>query len=315
MKYNIKTAKWLKAGFLMLTIASVFYACQPDAVNIGLGTLPKADFNATVNTDGFSVLLANKSSVASMPYWSVADLNLGFKDLKGDSLKVKFTFPGTHNIKMLVAGAGGLDSIAKTVTTTLPDPNACDPSTPLGFIASCTQKTWKLNPAPGAFKVAPTEGSGSWWTSGTQEVIDRPCAFNDTYTFTFNKAGDFAYDDKGDFFSDDYLNASNNTCLNSSQYNAAQKPWGSGNFNYVIIPGTGVKGLGQLKLIGLGAHIGIQKAVNGSETKTGATATSVTYDIWSMEHVTDASGTYDLLTLTLHYATGDGWWTFTLRSY
>jgi hypothetical protein len=36
-----------------------------------------------------------------------------------------------------------------------------------------------------------------------------------------------------------------------------------------------------------------------------------------MQHISDASGTYDLLTVTLHYGSWsatEGWWTFTLRS-
>ena len=319
MKYNIRKASWLKAGLFLLVIASMFYACKPDVVNPGLGKKPVADFVATVAADGHTVLLANKSSVASMPYWSAPDLNLGFSDLKGDSLKLNFIFPGTYSVKMLVAGAGGIDSITKTITTTSPDPNACATTTPLGFLASCTSKTWKMNPAAGSIQCGQFAGGGEWWSIGAADVALRPCFYNDTYTFTFNKAGTFVYDDKGDFYSDNYIgNSPSTTCQLSSQYTAAQAAWGSGNFKYAIISGTGVKGLGQIKLIGVGAHFGVPKSVNGNEMPSGPTATSVTYDIWSMTHVSDASGTYDLLTVTIHYGNWsptDGWWTFTLRSY
>ena len=320
MRYNIKAASWLKAGVLMLVIASAFYACQPDVINPGLGTKPKADFVATVAADGHTVLLANKSSVASMPYWATADLNLGYSDLKGDSVKLNFIFPGTYSVKMLVAGAGGIDSITKTVTTTQPDPNACASTTPLGFLASCTSKVWKMNPAAGAIKCGQFAGGGEWWGNGTADVAPRSCFFNDTWTFSFNKAGDMAYDDKGDFYSDGFGGVTpSNSCQASTQYTTAQKPWGTGNFKYAVIPTGGVKGLGQIKVIGLGAHLGLAQAINGNETKNGATATSVTYDIWSMQkNVTDATGTYDLLVLTIHYgnwSATEGWWTFTLRSY
>lgn len=319
MKHNIRKALWLKAGIGIMVFASMFYACQPDVVNPGLGTKPKADFVATVAADGHTVLLANKSSVASMPYWQATDLNLGYSDLKGDSVKLNFIFPGTYSVKMLVAGAGGLDSITKTITTTSPDPNACAQTTPLGFLASCTSKVWKINPAAGSIKCGQFAGGGEWWTIGATDVAARSCFYNDTYTFTFNKAGDFAYDDKGDFFSDGYIGTTPTTsCQSSTQYTAAQKTWGTGSFKYAVIPGTGVKGLGQIKLIGLGAHFGVPKSVNGNEMPTGPTATSVTYDIWSMQHVSDTSGTYDLLTVTLHYgnwSATEGWWTFTLRSY
>ena len=314
MKHNIKIAVWLKASILILAIASAFYACQPDIVNPGLGTKPVANFVATVAADGHTVLLANKSSVASMPYWAAPDLNLGYSDLKGDSVKVNFIFPGTYKIKLLVAGAGGTDTITKAITTTQPDPNACASTTPLGFLASCTSKVWKMNPAAGAIKVGANAGDGSWWSNATADVAGRPCFFNDTWTFTFDKAADFVYDDKGDFYSDGYGGVTpSNSCQASTQYTTAQKPWGSGSFHYAVISGTGVKGLGQIKLIGLGAHFGIPKSVNGSESPTGPTATSVTYDIWSMTHVSDTSGTYDLLMVTFNY--GAGWWTYTLRSY
>ncbi len=319
MKKYFNFSNWIKLGLVLLTIGSMFYACRPDARNADLDALPKADFNVILGADGHSVLLVNKTSVPVISYWKAPDLNLGYSDLKGDSVKLNFTFPGTYTVKLLVAGAGGMDSISKTVTTTKADPTACDASKPLGFIASCTQKTWKMNPAPGAFKVGQFAGDGGWWSSGAQEVIDRPCAFNDTYTFKFNASGDFVFDDQGDFYSDGYIGISpTSSCQTANQYTTAQKLWGSGNFKFVVIPGTGVKGLGQLKVIGVGAHIGIQKAINNNETANGPTATSVTYDIWSMEHVNDPNGAYDLLTLTIHYgnwSATEGWWTYTLRSY
>jgi PKD repeat protein len=318
MKIYFKSLNWLKFGLVLFAIASMFYACSPDAVNAGLGTKPKADFTAIVGADGHSVLLVNKSNISSMPYWAAPDLNLSYSVLKGDSVKLNYVFPGTYTIKLLVAGAGGLDSITKTVTTTKADPTACSSTNPLGFIASCTQRSWTMNPAPGAFKCGQFAGGGEWWSSGAQEVLDRSCAFNDTYTFKFNAAGDFVFDDKGDFFSDGYIGINpTTTCQTVNQYTTAQKPWGSGNFKFTVLPGAGVKGLGQLVVVGVGAHIGIPKAINGNETPNGATATSVTYDIWSMQHVTDPKGDYDLLMLTLHYgnwSATEGWWTFTLRS-
>ena len=319
MKYNIKTANWLKAGILMLIVASVFYACKPDVTNPGLGAMPKADFIGTVNADGHTVLLVNKSSVATMPYWAVSALSLTYKELKGDSLKVNFMFPGTYSVKMLVAGAGGLDSITKSITTTKADPNGCDSSKTMGFIASCTKKVWKMNPASGAFKCGQFAGEGGWWTNSAQDVLDRSCAFNDTYTFSYNATYDFAFDDKGDFYSDGFIGATpSNSCQTANQYTTPQKPWGSGNFKYYISEGTGVKGLGQLTLIGVGAHLGGQKVINGNETPNGATATSITYDVWSKKHVIDPLGNYDLLTLAIHFGSWsatEGWWTYTLRSY
>lgn len=296
----------------------LFFGCKKEGT-LKLGAIPTPDFNAIVATDGHSVTLVNKTNLPSIPYWAAPDLNLGYGDLQGDSVKVNFIFPGTYTIKMLVTGQGGIDSVSKTITTTQPDPNACSPATALGFIASCTQKTWKLNPAPGALMVGQFAGDGGWWTSGSGEVSGRPCMFNDEYTFVFNKTGDFTYNDHGDFYSDDGAIMATAGCYNDSQYLTDQNAWGSGNFHYAIIPEAGVKGLGQIKVIGLGSHLALQKPINGNDAANVVTATSVTYDIWSMQrNITDATGTYDLLTITMHYGNWsptDGWWTYTFRSY
>ncbi len=285
-----------------------------------LGALPSADFRITPTaTNPNTVSLENTSSSAGIAYWEVPALNLTSADLKGNKVDVNFTFAGTYQVKLMLAGQGGVSTVTKSVTINQNDPNACN-GTVIGFLTGCGTKTWKLNPAPNALWVSQwAGGDGSWWASGAQEVIDRPCMFNDEYKFTFNAAQDFVFDDKGDFYSDGYLgNSPNNSCQASSNYTAAQAPWASGNFNYVVVPTGGHYGLGQIKLLGLGAHFGIQKAINDNETPNGATATSVTYDVKSMQHVSDPAGDYDLLTVTMHYgswSSTEGWWTFTLRSY
>jgi PKD repeat protein len=318
MKKHNKHIFWTFSAAIALVGLVVFFGCKKEAT-LKLGTTPTPDFAATVGSDGHTVTLVNKSSTASIPYWAAPDVNLGYGDLQGDSAKVNFIFPGTYTIKMLVVGQGGLDSLTKTVTTTQPDPNACSATTALGFLASCTQKTWTLNPAAGAFAVGQYAGDGGWWTSGAAQVTERPCLFNDEYTFKFNKAGDFIYNDHGDFWTDGgtgWPGAAG--CYADSQYSAGQQAWGSGNFHYVIIPGAGVKGLGQIKLIGFGAHFALQKPINGNDAPNVVTANSVTYDIWSMQrNLTDGGGTYDLLVVTLHYGNWsptDGWWTYTFIS-
>lgn len=293
---------------IALTGLILFFGCKKEAT-LSLGAVPNADFNAIVASNGYSVTLVNTSDIPSIPFWAIPAINLGYGDLQGDSTKVDFTFPGTYTVKMYVVGAGGIDSTSKTVTTTQPNPTACDPSEPLGFIASCTQKTWKLNPDAGAYKVGPGANDGSWWSSSVGDVTSRSCEFNNTYVFKFNAGGDFIFDDLGDFYADGYMGNNTNGCEPSSNYTAGQAAWGSGNFKYAVIPGAGSAGLGQLKVIGFGAHIGLQKVTNAGEITSGVTATSVTYDILVMTHGTS----YDLLVLGVNL--GWGWWTFTLRSF
>ena len=319
MKKNIRQT--FLAGVIMLSILSIvlIFSCKKEAVQ-SLGNVPVASFTATVNADGHSATLINTTPGPTIaPYWSAPAINLGYGDLKGDTIHLNFTFPNTYAITMLISGKGGLDSLSQNVTTTQADPTACNPNTPLGFIASCTQKTWKFNPVAGALAVSQYAANvNDWWQNGAADVAPRSCFFNDTYTFSFNASGDFVYDDGGDFFGDGYMGDNTSTCQPDANFTAGQKPWGSGHFHYAVIPTGGVKGLGQLKVIGLGAHIGIPKAINGTDAFAYATASSVTYDIWSMEHVSDNTGTYDLLTLTFHYgnwSATDGWWTYQLRSY
>ncbi len=308
MKYNKKLAVWVSLGSLAILIITVFYACKPDMANSGLGALPKAAFAVVPSTTNpNNLILVNKSSTPSIPYWKTSTGVLA----QGDSARVNFVFAGTYTITQYVAGHGGLDSTTQTVTIAQSDPTACIGTT-FGFVAGCTSKTWKLNPAAGAYKVGPNgPGDASWWASGLADVATRSCEFNDTYTFSFNAAGTFVYNNGGDFFDDGYMGLKLGACEPTSNYLPNQAAWGSGTFKYIFIPGGGTKSLGQIQVIGLGAHIGIQKVTNGAEINTGVVATSITYDIYSMSH--DPAG-FDLMELTVNIGSTN-WWTFKLRSY
>ena len=307
MKHNNKTAVWVSLGSLAILIITVFYACKPDVANSGLGALPKAAFAVVPSTTNpNNLILVNKTSTASIPYWKTSTGVLA----QGDSAKVNFVFAGTYTITLYVAGHGGLDSITQPVTIAQSDPTACIGTT-LGFVAGCTSKMWKLNPVAGTYQVGPSAGNGSWWSSGAADITGRACEFNDTYTFSFNAAGTFVYDNGGDFYEDNYAGYKQNTCAPNSHFTAAQTSWGSGTFKYIFIPGGGVKSLGQIKVVGLGAHIGLQKVTNGPETPDGAAVSSITYDIWAMSH--DPAG-FDVMDLVINSKTTD-WWLFKLRSY
>lgn len=299
--------RMLAAGVPLLLLATAFHACRPDTVGSGLGAKPKADFVVVQGATANSLVLVNKSSIAAIPYWKVVSTG---QKLTGDSAKVNFVFAGTYNIMLVVAGNGGLDSIVKPVVISQNDPNACN-GTAIGFLTGCATKTWKLNPDAGTYKVGPSgPDDGSWWSNGTGDVPARACEFNDTYTFTFNAAGSFVYDNKGDFYADGYMGANGNDCESNTLFTPVQKPWGSGGFNYTVAEKTGAKGLGQLTVSGLGAHIGLQKVTSNGEVTSGPVS-SITYDIIAMTH--DAGG-FDILKVGVALP-GSGWWTFTLRSY
>lgn len=308
MKSNIfKPTFWRQAiaGSLLLALA----ACTPDVKNGELGALPQADFEVLPGPDANTVILVNKSNQASIPYWTVST---GAK-LNGDSARLKLIFAGTYQVTLTAAGRGGMGTVTKDVTIANSDPNACNPSNPIGFIAGCTSKKWKLNPEAGTYKVGEGPDMGNWWSSGAGDVTGRACEFNDEYIFSFNAEGTFVYDNKGDYYADGYIGAATNGCEPNSNLSGAQAAWASGNFNFTVIDGGGVRGLGQLRLSGTGAHIGLQKVHNGGETTSGPTGNSITYDILEMRQNVNGLG-YDILKVGLNIG-GSGWWTFTLRSY
>jgi hypothetical protein len=223
---------------------------------------------------------------------------------------VNFVFAGSYTITLYVAGHGGIDSVTQPVTIAQSDPNACVGTT-FGFIAGCTSRTWKLNPAAGAMGVGPSgPGDISWWQNTAGDVTGRAGDFDDTYTFSFNAAGTYVFNDGGDFYSDGYMGTIPYTTQNDQFYTDAQKAWSSGTFSYVFIPGTGAKKLGQIELVGLGAHLGLPKVTNAAETTSGPVATSITYDIISMS--TDSDG-HSHLQLSVNTG-GTEWWTFNLIS-
>ena len=304
MKQNYKFSKLAIAACISIAVLA---SCKKETGG-ELGPLPSVDFVASPSAGNANrIILVNTSTSAVIPSWKV--LSTG-QSLSGDSATVNFIFAGTYQVRMYGIGHGGIDSVTKSITIAASDANACN-GTQLGFITSCTSKTWKLDPNGGAYKVGPGVNSGEWWTSPPTEVAARICEFNDEYKFSFDANGTFVYDNKGDFYGDGYLGNNTGTCQPSSNYTAAQAPWGSGNFKYVFTPNAGVNKLGQLTVVGLGAHIGLQKVRNGAEVTSGP-ATSITYDVIAQTHV-DA-GNYDILTLGVAIG-APGWWTFTLRSF
>lgn len=310
MLYTKQLTKMMTAGCIIL-LSILVASCTKRGDNLKLNPIPTPTFDIVNGSNGNNFILVNKTPGASIPNWRVST----GQSISGDSARLKLIFKGTYEVKLIVVTQGGLDSVTKTVTVAASDPTACDPSNAIGFIAGCTQKKWKLNPEAGTYKVGEGAGNGNWWSSGMDVVTGRACEFNDEYTFSFNAEGTFVYDNKGDFFADNNLGPQDGGCHPNSSFKPVQMPWASGNFTFSVVDGAGVRGLGQLKVNGLGAHIGLQKAYNGGEIGVGLgpTATSVTYDILEMRK-NPGGAAYDILVVGLNIG-GAGWWTFTLRSY
>ena len=299
MKNNIK---FIYIPLIAAVAALMLNSCTKEKY-ADLGAKPSIDFAMVPGANPNNITLVNKSSSKIIPYWKLSNSTTR---LTGDSAIANFVFAGNYTVTMYGVGHGGMDSVTKPVVIAQTDPTACV-NTQRGFLAGCVSRTWKLNPEAGAYKVGNEgPGAGNWWSSPATEPAARSCEFNDEYTFVFNEAGTFNYDNKGDFYGDGYLGNNTGTCQPTSNYTANQAPWGSGSFTYSFTPNAGVNNLGQLTVVGLGAHIGLQKVRNGGEVQS--PASTITYDILSMTHLTG----YDLMQVGVNL--GYGWWSFTLRS-
>lgn len=293
------------AGALLI-ITTLLQACNED---YNLGSIPAADFEIQQGEDANTVVLVNKTPGASIAYWETST----GQDFKGNPASVRFTFAGEYEVTLKAVTQGGIATVTKSVSIAQNDPTACNADRLLGFLAGCTEKSWKLNPEAGAFKVGPGPDNGSWWSSGAGDVSARACEFNDVFTFRFDPGGTFIYDNKGDFFADGYLGNASTSCEPAVNLKGEQAAWNSGTFSFTAVGNAGVESLGQLTVKGKGAHIGVKKAHNGGETPTGPVGESITYDVLEMTRNVNGEG-YDLLKLGVHIG-GDGWWTFTLRSF
>jgi hypothetical protein len=151
---------------------------------------------------------------------------------------------------------------------------------------------WKMAPVAGAFEVGPSQGSGAFFSSGTDQVTIRDCYFDDL--FVFNTDGSFENQDQGVTWLEGWQG------VNPEQCGPSVAPHDNSN------PATWVydEGAGTLTLNGTGAYIGLPKAVNGGELPGVAVPASRTYLVSAL---TASSMTVDI------EVGGGAWWRFRLQ--
>ena len=151
--------------------------------------------------------------------------------------------------------------------------------------------TWKLAPVEGAFKVGPNPDDGSWWQNSVADLTTRACLFDDEYVF--NADGSFQNVLGADTWLETWQGVTADGC------GAPVAPHdGSASATYVHDASANT-----LTITGLGAYLGIAKAITGGELSVEGTAVpeSRTFDV----HPTDDGS------LKLSISTGGGYWTFT----
>jgi PKD repeat protein len=295
---NIGTFKYKKMQKITLYIIAGLImsmtACQPfveDKIDIGLP--PAADFSIEY-IDANNVRLTNTTGddnfIAS---WDLGDLGVQ----NGNIIEATYLNMGEYFVTLSVFGKGGSGDVTKAITITQDGQGACTGA--MEFLTDCATKTWKLNPAEGALWVGP-DANSMWWQNSAQDVLDRPCDWNDEFTFSAN--GVYDYVSNGDFWGEPYSGITPESCQPITALSADRAAWGDGTHAFEIIPGD----IPKLKVTGTGAYVGLRKAANGEEVTL--PVSEVIYDITRSEIINGKS----YLELEINY--GVGIWRFTLDS-
>ena len=264
----------MKKLVIFLTFFStLFLACDPqqdDKIDIG-GPPQNVSFEIEVTAQPNRYTLRNTTPDVFQYFWDYGNGNTA----NGAEVEAYYPLKGNYTVTLTVFGAGGSASAEKPLNVPDDAPFDCETDQLAKFLTNCAERTWKLKPVEGCLWVGPVDASTTWWAIPQADIDARPCAFNDEWIFT--KEGEMIYDAKGDVFAEPYMGF-NFECINESQLPPDKAPWGSGTHTFELVNGNPNK----LKVIGLGAYLGIPKAANGAEVTD--PQPSVTYDIlrWEM---------------------------------
>ncbi|KAF5067707.1 PKD domain protein [anaerobic digester metagenome] len=192
-----------------------------------------------------------------------------------------------------------------------------DPDVELAKLVGATEKTWKLlrDVSTGRYplEVGPANFSSIWWAMGRQndELANRPCMLNDEWIF--RRGGVMEFDSKGDYWAEGGVFFPSNICASTDQMVGLSgedlSAWGSGVHSFELTSGDQPT----LKVIGLGAYIGLSKVATDAEVTV--PQQSVTYSIIKL-----TDGPVDTLILQTSYMTGGtapqpAYWRFVLVHY
>ena len=285
---------------LAFAVAAIaFTACEPSVPSkTELGELPTAGYTVTEIDSNTVRLTSNSSGEPFLYQWEVEGVGV----FTGEEVDVFISTIGVYNVEHKVFNQGGHDVATGTVEIFRDAPLICEGAAE--FLTDCTLRTWKMAPIAGCLWVGPVDGSQTWWFLPASGPVDRPCLFNDEWTF--DKDAKLTYDTKGDLWAETYMGVAADGCQPESFLTGDKADWGSGVHDFEVIPDAGVAGMGQLKLIGSGAFIGLPKATNVGQVSS--PVADITYDILSM---TD-DGTARYMEIEVNY--GDGLWRFTIYS-
>lgn len=285
-------------NILFLFSLLLLFGCDPQLDDaIDLPPAPEtATFSIMPGSEPNRYLLTNTTADVFQYQWDFGNGSTAV----GESVEAFYQEAGDYEITLTVLAAGGSASSSQTLTVEADAPFNCDGNELYEFLSNCDEKTWQLTTEDGALWVGPEDGSTTWFATTQDDVTQRPCQWNDTWTFTGNL--EMIYATEGDIWAEDYMGF-NFECIDENMLSAPLAPWAAGNHNYLLTEDDVVN---TLTVSGLGAFIGLPKVANGQEVTM--PQSSVTYDISRMESTDDG----DLLELEVNF--GPGIWRFTLVS-
>ena len=153
--------------------------------------------------------------------------------------------------------------------------------------------TWKLSPQAFAMGCGPSQGDGSWWSNGLGDVTTRACLFDDSITFSSN--GTMTHYMDGNTWLEVFQGVASEQCGApvAPHDGSASATWAVAN--------------NQLTLTGIGAHIGLPKAINGNELDTTGTIPVPNDRVYEISISPDGNSfTADIQSA----GGGNGWWRF-----
>jgi hypothetical protein len=155
-------------------------------------------------------------------------------------------------------------------------------------VSSPIDGTWKLTPQAGAFAVGPNQGNYSWYSSSAADVTTRACLFDDEYVFNAN--GSFSNVQGSQTWLEAWQGATDVCGTPVAPHNGSN----AATYAYNSSAGT-------LTLNGVGAYLGLAKAINGAELSSPLNApNSITYIVSSLTATE----------MTVEINAGNGWWRF-----
>lgn len=271
---------------------------------------PVASFQFEVSAEDWAeVTFTNFSQNATAYSWDFGDNS----ELSTDENPVHvYSAGGTYTVTLTATNADGV-SATKTESVEVTDPLAAQRT-----LVGEDGKVWHLladsqGGEKAVFEVGPTDRSAWWWGFGVNvQLCERPCMFNDTWTF--NTDGTYTFDNQGDAFAEGaFKEGVNGTCFDASvadNWVGANgedlSGWNSGTHAFTYDPATA-------KITVTGGFIGIPKATPDGEVT--APVESVTYNVIKL---VDAE--VDTLVIEVEFAhegseTGLAYWRSTLVSY